>query len=82
MYHLRLRRLSLPNEDDPFPNSSIEFYLGSIFIIFTHWEQNEITLNAIRRYLTQRPQTYAIYKTNKGTNIYEQISLNKVDRNL
>ena len=60
------------NEDD-FPEQFHKILFGSIFNLHALGAK-EITLNAIEDYLTQRPTSYAIYKTNKGHEYLEQIS--------
>ena len=60
------------NEDD-FPEQFHRILFGSIYNLHALGAKT-ITLNAIEDYLTQRPQTYAIYKTNKGHEYLEQIS--------
>lgn len=60
------------NEDD-FPEQFHKILFGSIYNLHALGAK-EITLNAIEDYLTQRPNSYAIYKTNKGHEYLEQIS--------
>jgi replicative DNA helicase len=60
------------NEDD-FPEQFHKILFGSIFNLHALGAK-EITLNAIEDYLTQRPNSYAVYKTNKGHEYLEQIS--------
>lgn len=60
------------NEDD-FPEQFHKILFGSIYNLHALGAK-EITLNAIEDYLTQRPNLYAIYKTNKGHEYLEQIS--------
>lgn len=60
------------NEDD-FIEPFHKILFGSIFNLHALGAK-EITLNAIEDYLTQRPNSYAIYKTNKGPEYLEQIS--------
>ena len=60
------------NEDD-FPEQFHKILFGSIYNLHVLGAK-EITLNAIEDYLTQRPNSYAIYKTNKGHEYLEQIS--------
>ena len=59
--------------EDDFPEQFHKILFGSIFNLHAMGAK-EVTLNAIEDYLTQRPQTYAIYKTNKGHEYLEQIS--------
>lgn len=58
-------------EDFDIPFHKILF--GSIYNLHALGAK-EITLNAIEDYLTQRPTSYAVYKTNKGHEYLEQIS--------
>ena len=60
------------NEDD-FPEQFHKILFGSIYNLHALGAK-EITLNAIEDYLTQRPNSYAVYKTNKGHEYLEQIS--------
>lgn len=60
------------NEDD-FPEQFHKILFGSIYNLHALGAK-EVTLNAIEDYLTQRPSSYAIYKTNKGHEYLEQIS--------
>lgn len=60
------------NEDD-FPEHFHKILFGSIYNLHALGAK-EITLNAIEDYLTQRPTSYAVYKTNKGHEYLEQIS--------
>ena len=60
------------NEDD-FDNQFHKILFGSIYNLHALGAK-EITLNAIEDYLTQRPSSYAVYKTNKGHEYLEQIS--------
>ena len=60
------------NEDD-FPESFHRILFGAIFNLHSLGAK-QITLNAIEDYLTQRPNSYAIYKTNKGHEYLEEIS--------
>ena len=60
------------NEDD-FPEQFHKILFGSIYNLHALGAK-EITLNAIEDYLTQRPGSYAVYKTNKGHEYLEQIS--------
>lgn len=60
------------NEDD-FPEQFHKILFGSIYNLHALGAK-EITLNAIEDYLTQRPSSYAVYKTNKGHEYLEQIS--------
>lgn len=60
------------NEDD-FSEQFHKILFGSIYNLHALGAK-EITLNAIEDYLTQRPNSYAIYKTNKGHEYLEQIS--------
>lgn len=60
------------NEDD-FPEQFHKILFGSIYNLHALGAR-EVTLNAIEDYLTQRPSSYAIYKTNKGHEYLEQIS--------
>ena len=59
--------------EDDFPEQFHKILFGSIYNLHAMGAK-EVTLNAIEDYLTQRPQTYAIYKTNKGHEYLEQIS--------
>lgn len=59
--------------EDDFDNQFHKILFGSIYNLHAMGAK-EVTLNAIEDYLTQRPQTYAIYKTNKGHEYLEQIS--------
>jgi replicative DNA helicase len=59
--------------EEDFPEQFHRILFGSIFNLHALGAKT-ITLNAIEDYLTQRPQTYAIYKTNKGHEYLEQIS--------
>lgn len=60
------------NEDD-FPEQFHKILFGSIYNLHALGAK-EVTLNAIEDYLTQRPSSYAVYKTNKGHEYLEQIS--------
>lgn len=60
------------NEED-FDISFHKILFGSIYNLHALGAK-EITLNAIEDYLTQRPTSYAVYKTNKGHEYLEQIS--------
>ena len=60
------------NEAD-FPESFHRILFGAIFNLHSLGAK-QITLNAIEDYLTQRPNSYAIYKTNKGHEYLEEIS--------
>lgn len=60
------------NEDD-FPEQFHKILFGSIYNLHALGAK-EITLNAIEDYLTQRPNSYSVYKTNKGHEYLEQIS--------
>ena len=60
------------NEDD-FPEQFHKILFGSIYNLHVLGAK-EVTLNAIEDYLTQRPSSYAVYKTNKGHEYLEQIS--------
>ena len=64
------------NEDD-FSEQFHKILFGSIYNLHALGAK-EITLNAIEDYLTQRPTSYGIYKTNKGHEYLEEIS-KKVD---
>ena len=59
--------------EDDFPEQFHKILFGSIFNLHALGAK-EITLNAIEDYLTQRPTSYATYKTNKGHEYLEQIS--------
>ena len=63
--------------EDDFVEPFHKILFGSIFNLHALGAK-EVTLNAIEDYLTQRPSSYAIYKTNKGNEYLEQIS-NQVD---
>ena len=58
--------------EDDFPEQFHKILFGSIFNLHALGAK-EITLNAIEDYLTQRPTSYATYKTNKGHEYLEQI---------
>ena len=60
------------NEDD-FPEQFHKILFGSIYNLHALGAK-DVTLNAIEDYLTQRPTSYAVYKTNKGHEYLEQIS--------
>ena len=60
------------NEDD-FPEQFHKILFGSIYNLHMLGAKS-ITLNAIEDYLTQRPNTYATYKANKGHEYLEEIS--------
>ena len=64
------------NEDD-FPEQFHKILFGSIYNLHV-LGATSITLNAIEDYLTQRPTSYGVYKTNKGHEYLEEIS-QKVD---
>ena len=59
--------------EDDFPEQFHKILFGSIYNLHALGAK-EITLNAIEDYLTQRPTSYATYKTNKGHEYLEQIS--------
>ena len=59
--------------EDDFPEQFHKILFGSIYNLHAMGAK-EVTLNAIEDYLTQRPTSYATYKTNKGHEYLEQIS--------
>ena len=59
--------------EDDFPEPFHKILFGSIYNLHALGAK-EITLNAIEDYLTQRPTSYATYKSNKGHEYLEQIS--------